>query len=59
MKNRDLNRNPYLNPAELYALERDARRARSAELGRLLQAGLTWVKRWVASGNTTKGLRHA
>lgn len=65
MKNRNLQLQPYLSAEELYALEREARVARSAEVARLLAAGFAALKRLVAhpvstpTAPTPKGLRHA
>ena len=59
MTNRELKLMDQPTPEELYALERQARAARSAELARLLHAGVAAVRELFASRNETKGLRHA
>jgi hypothetical protein len=55
-------KNRYPTPEELYALERKARRMRSAEMARLIRAGTDAVrslfKRTVTVRNA-KGFRHA
>ena len=59
MRNRDLNLQHFPTPEELYALERAARAARTAELARLINAGFTAVRNVFASRGDAKGLRHA
>ena len=59
MTNRELKLQNYPTPEELYALERQARAARSAELARLLNAGFAAVRELFTSRTSTKGLRHA
>ena len=52
----------YPTPEQLYALELAARRARNAEMARLLDAGLRALKaaiRRAALALNTKGVRHA
>lgn len=55
-------KNRYPTPEELYALEQNARRMRSAEMARLIRAGTDAVRslfgRTVTVRNA-KGLRHA
>jgi hypothetical protein len=55
MRNLPLN---YPTAAELYALEREARRLRAAEISRLFRVG---ANRWKAllAPRAVKGLRHA
>jgi len=52
-----------LTAAELYALERAARRARSQEVARLVRAGadalVSFAKRVVSVPRTHRGARHA
>jgi hypothetical protein len=52
-----------LTAAELYALERAARRARSQEVARLVSAGanalVSFAKRVVSVLRTQRGVRHA
>jgi hypothetical protein len=56
MRNLPLNRYP--SSAELYALEREARRLRAAEISRLFRAAAKgWKSLW--AGKAVKGLRHA
>ena len=55
-------KNRYPSPAELYALEREARRLRAEEMGRLLKAGADAVRRLfprTVEVRPAKGLRHA
>jgi hypothetical protein len=55
-------KNRYPTPAELYALEREARRLRAAEMARLIGAGIAAVRSLFARLVTVrhaKGLRHA
>ena len=59
MTNRELNLQNCPTPEELYALERQARVARSAELAKLLSAGFAAVRELFASRTGNKGLRHA
>jgi len=59
MTNREPNLKNYPTPEELYALERRARAARSAELARLLNAGFAAVRSVFASRADAKELRHA
>jgi hypothetical protein len=55
MRNLPLN---YPSAAELYALEREARRLRAAEISRLFRvAANRWKVLWTA--RAVKGLRHA
>lgn len=52
----------YPSPEELYALERNARRLRSAEMVRLVRAGTAAVRNLFArtlSARNVKGLGHA
>jgi len=52
----------YPTPEQLYALDLAARRARSAELARLLQAGARTAKTGISrvlNALKWKGLRHA
>jgi hypothetical protein len=51
-------KNHYPTPQELYALEREARRLRAAEMARLFRAGANAVRSFFTI-RTTKGLRHA
>ena len=56
MKNLPLNRYP--TPAELYALEREARRLRSEAVAQLIRkAAHGWTRFWTPKA--VKGLRHA
>jgi hypothetical protein len=52
-----------LTVAELYALERAARRARSQEIARLIRAGadalFSFARRAVSAAHTRRGIRHA
>jgi len=61
MKNRDLELKHYPTPAELYALERAAKAARSAEIARLIRAAVSGVTTLfsAAEKTKTKGLQHA
>lgn len=59
MRNRDPNLKHFPTPEELYALERQARAARSAELARLINAGFAAVRTVFAPRGGAKGLRHA
>jgi hypothetical protein len=55
-------KNRYPTPAELYALDQEARRMRAAEVARLLHAGAEKVRaifRRTVSVRHAKGLRHA
>ena len=56
MRNLPLNRYP--SAAELYALEREARRLRSAEIARLFRVAANgWKALWAS--RAVKGLHHA
>ena len=59
MENRELTLRDRPTPEQLYALEREARVLRSAEMARLLNAALGRVRGLFASRAETKGLRHA
>ena len=59
MKNRELKLHPYPTTAELYALERAAKAARSAEMARLVRAAAHGVKSLFAATREPKGLKHA
>jgi len=52
-------KNRYPTVAELYAVEREARRLRSAEVARLLRAGASALKALFSSLTSTKAVRHA
>jgi hypothetical protein len=55
-------KNRYPTPAELYALEQNARRLRAAEMGRLFKAGADAVRALFTRApmdRNVKGLRHA
>jgi len=55
-------KNRYPTPAELYALELEARRMRAQEMGRLLKAGAAKVRALFSRTvpvRHAKGLRHA
>ncbi|HWM44681.1 MAG TPA: hypothetical protein VNP36_19735 [Burkholderiales bacterium] len=55
-------KNRYPTPEELYALEQNARRMRSAEMARLIRAGTDAVRSFFGRTVTVrnaKGLRHA
>jgi hypothetical protein len=55
-------KNRYPTPAELYALEREARRLRSVEMARLARAGAVKLRSLFArivTVRNAKGLRHA
>ena len=64
MKNREIN---YPTPEELYAIERRARLMRAAEMGRVLRALVSSLKRALARAGQShaplrpdaKGIRHA
>jgi hypothetical protein len=55
-------KNRYPTPAELYALEQEARRLRAAEISRLLKAGARAVRSFFTPASqirNAKGLKHA
>jgi hypothetical protein len=67
MKNRNELQVRLPNPAELYALEHQARRLRAAEIGRLINLAALAVRNFfntrglpnVRSSTRTNGVRHA
>lgn len=64
MENRnELQQMNYPTSAQLYALERAARRERSEEMGRLIGAAARAIKssfaRLVSNNGSTRGVRHA
>jgi hypothetical protein len=58
MEKSELKFNNYPSPEELYALEREARAARAAEVVRLLRAAFSAVRSSLTRTDN-EGLRHA
>jgi hypothetical protein len=59
MENREQRLQDFLPTAQLYAVERAAKAAQSAELARLVRVAVNGVKSLFASTAEMKGVKHA